>query len=98
MANGVERHSNMDRSLQYDAHLEFVAHAYEAEFARLLLGVLGVVGVFKKLTHETVFGFTDQTLQGHVQGVVILFHKLGLSILERVRDKNEETDRNKTYF
>lgn len=83
------------RAVQCAAHLEFVAHADEAEFACLLLGVLGVVGVLKEFAHEAVFGFTDQTLQGHVQRVVILLHKLGLIISERVQDKKTKrhTDR-----
>lgn len=39
--------------------LELVANADEAEFARLLFGVLGAVGVLKQLSHKFVFGLTN---------------------------------------
>ena len=73
--------------------LEFVAHADEAELAGLLLGVLGVVGVLKEPPHEAVFGFADQNLQGHVQCIVVLLHKLGLAFQERVGHNNREMHR-----
>lgn len=61
------------------SHLELVADADEAEFSRPLLHVFAVVGVFKELSDEAVLGLADQTLQRHVQGVVVLLHKLGLA-------------------
>lgn len=60
-------------------HLELVADADEAEFSRLLLDVFAVVGVFKESADKSVLGLADQTLQRHVQGVVVLLHKLGLT-------------------
>ena len=43
-----------------------------------MLHIFAVVGVFKELADETVLGLADQTLQRHVQGVVVLLHKLGI--------------------
>lgn len=69
-------------------HLEFVSNTDEAQLsglgvsAMVLLGVLGVVGVFKEFPHEPVLGFAHQALEGHVQRVVILLHKLGLKIAQ----------------
>lgn len=39
-------------------HLEFVANADEAEFPRLLFGILDAAGVLKQLSNKFVFGFT----------------------------------------
>lgn len=64
--------------LLIQAHLKLVAHADEAELPRLLLPVSAVVGVLKEFSDEAVLGLADQTLQRHVQGVVVLLHKLGL--------------------
>ena len=60
------------------SHLELVADADEAEFSRLLLHVFAVVGVFEEFSYKAVLGLADQTLQRHVQRVVVLLHKLGL--------------------
>lgn len=39
-------------------NLEFVANADEAEFPRLLFGILDAAGVLKQLSNKFVFGFT----------------------------------------
>lgn len=58
--------------------LELVADADEAEFARLLLRILGAVGVLEKLPDKFVFGLAHQAFQGHVERVVVLLHKPSL--------------------
>lgn len=65
-------------------HLEFVADADEAEFAGLLFRVLGVAGVLKEIPDKPVFRLTHQALQGHVQCIIVLLHKLGLQFRENV--------------
>lgn len=62
----------------FPSHLKLVADADEAEFSRLLLHVFAVVGVFKEFADKAVLGLADQTLERHVQGVVVLLHELGL--------------------
>lgn len=70
------------------SHLKLVADADEAEFSRLLLDVFAVVGVFEQFADEAVLGLADQTLQRHVQGIVVLLHKLGLKTFSnRVKNK-----------
>lgn len=65
--------------LRCSSYLELVANADEAEFSRLLLHVFAVVGA-KQASDEGVLGLADQRLQRHVQGVVVLLHKLGLKV------------------
>lgn len=74
--NGVLGQQHTKRVL---TDLEFVANADEAEFTRFLFGVLGGAGVLKQLANKFVFWFTHQTLQGHVEGVIILLHEPRLS-------------------
>ena len=62
----------------FTTHLEFVPYADEAEFPGLLLAVPAVGEVLKELPDKAVLGLTDQTLKGHVKGVVVLLHKLNL--------------------
>lgn len=76
---------NLARCVQ-GPHLKLVADADEAELSGLLLDVFAVVGVFKQLADEAVLGLADETLQRHVQGVVVLLHKLGLRKRRRIEN------------
>lgn len=76
-------------------HLEFVAHTDEVELPGLLLGVLGVIGVFEELADKGVLRFTHETLQGHVESIIVLLHKLGLGARRHEhedRPRREEHD------
>lgn len=75
---------NKKRGINICPHLEFVADADEAEFAGLLFRVLGVAGVLKEIPDKPVFRLTHQALQGHVQCIIVLLHKLGLQFRENV--------------
>lgn len=72
----------MEAANRSSAHLELVADADEAQLPGLLLQVFVVV-VLEELADKSVFGLADQTLQRHVQCVVVLLHKLSL------RDKRQ---------
>lgn len=65
-------------SRQMKTDLEFVAYTDEAQFAGLLLGVFGVVGVLEELSDEFILRLAHQTRQGRVKSVVILLYKLSL--------------------
>lgn len=60
-------------------YLEFVPHADETKFPSFLFGIPVVVGVsFEQLPDKLVLGLADQRFEGHVQSIVVLFHKLPL--------------------
>jgi hypothetical protein len=82
---GHKKRGHKKRGPNISPHLEFVADADEAEFACLLFRVLGVVGVLKEIPDEPVFRLTHQALQGHVQRIIVLLHKLGLQFRENVQ-------------
>lgn len=71
--------------------LELVADADEAEFSRLLFDVFAVVGVLEELSDEAVLGLAHQTLQRHVQRVVVLLHELRLKENSTQSTFNENT-------
>lgn len=82
MGDGAQRVRGCARR---PAHLKLVSDADEAELPGLLLGVSAAGGVLKEPADEAVLGLTHQALQGHVQRVVVLLHKLGLMRDTRTR-------------
>lgn len=78
LSKGGRTKKDEDRDDAVLSDLELVADADEAEFARLLLRILGAVGVLEKLPDKFVFGLAHQAFQGHVERVVVLLHKPGL--------------------
>ncbi len=73
-----------------ETDLEFVAYTDEAQFAGLLLGVFGVVGVLEELSDEFILRLAHQTRQGHVKSVVILLHKPSLKERENGSHHTEQ--------
>lgn len=76
-----ETNSNTEH-IRFPAYLKLVPNTDEAKFSSLLLDVLdifAVVGVLKQLSNEAVLGLADQTLQRHMESIIVLLHKLGLS-------------------